>query len=159
MFLVGLQLKGEEKVANFMFSYGYTVRFRDTDAAGVVYFANLLAICHEAYEASLTASGIEARSFFSGRSIAVPIVAANIQFFHPACCGDRLQITLTPTAIEDSEFAIAYNIYTDDETHLAAATTRHVCIDPAVRRRHPLPDGLKHWLQQWGTRDREMPSS
>ncbi|MFS8118916.1 MAG: acyl-CoA thioesterase, partial [Microcoleus sp.] len=40
------------------FSYTRTVRFQDTDAAGVVYFANVLAMCHEAYEASLAASGI-----------------------------------------------------------------------------------------------------
>ena len=32
------------------FAYYYTVRFQDTDAAGVVYFANVLRICHEAYE-------------------------------------------------------------------------------------------------------------
>jgi len=34
------------------FTYSRTVHFADTDAAGVVFFANFLAICHEAYEES-----------------------------------------------------------------------------------------------------------
>ena len=40
------------------FEYQRTVHFADTDAAGVVFFANYLAICHEAYEESLGAAGI-----------------------------------------------------------------------------------------------------
>ena len=35
------------------FSYSRSVRFADTDAAGVVFFANYLALCHEAYEEAL----------------------------------------------------------------------------------------------------------
>jgi hypothetical protein len=38
------------------FSYVRTVRLADTDAAGVVYFARTLSICHEAYEAALAAA-------------------------------------------------------------------------------------------------------
>ena len=44
------------------FTYHRTIRFKDTDAAGVVYFANILAICNEAYEESLEASGIDFRN-------------------------------------------------------------------------------------------------
>ncbi|MBD2021122.1 1,4-dihydroxy-2-naphthoyl-CoA hydrolase, partial [Leptolyngbya sp. FACHB-36] len=44
------------------FVYSRTVRFSDTDAAGVVYFASALSICHEAYEASLAAVGVDLRS-------------------------------------------------------------------------------------------------
>lgn len=45
------------------FTYNRTVRFQDTDAAGVVYFANVLGICHEAYEESLEASSINLKDF------------------------------------------------------------------------------------------------
>ena len=41
------------------FVYRRTIRFADTDAAGVVFFPNYLAICHEAYEESLADDGIE----------------------------------------------------------------------------------------------------
>ena len=46
------------------FTLRRVIRFQETDAAGVVYFANLLALCHEAYEASLAHAGIALKPFF-----------------------------------------------------------------------------------------------
>jgi 1,4-dihydroxy-2-naphthoyl-CoA hydrolase len=63
------------------FTYLRTVHFQDTDAAGVVYFANVLAMCHEAYEASLAASGINLKAFFSNPEVAFPIIHASVDFY------------------------------------------------------------------------------
>ena len=41
-----------------------TVRFGDTDAAGVVHFAQLLHWCHQAYEESLERFGVAAAEVF-----------------------------------------------------------------------------------------------
>jgi 1,4-dihydroxy-2-naphthoyl-CoA hydrolase len=133
------------------FSHHYTVRFRDTDAAGVVYFANVLAICHEAYEASLAASGIEARSFFRHPSAAVPIVHASVDFLRPVSCGDRLIVQLIPRPLPENSFEIAYEIFADPkgDRPLAKALTRHVCIDPDRRKRRSLPVILQNWLDRW----------
>ncbi|MEM6398800.1 MAG: thioesterase family protein, partial [Cyanobacteria bacterium P01_D01_bin.116] len=62
------------------FTYNRTIRFQDTDAAGVVYFANVLAICHEAYEASLESLGIDIKQFFTNSSTAFPIIHADVDF-------------------------------------------------------------------------------
>jgi len=134
------------------FRYPYTVRFRDTDAAGVVYFARVLALCHEAYEAALADTGVDLKAFFSGAEVAIPIVHASVDFFRPMHCGDRLEIHLTPTRLSDSEFAIAYEIFPLEagERCSSRATTRHVCIDPLTRQRDPLPALLVHWLNRWG---------
>jgi 1,4-dihydroxy-2-naphthoyl-CoA hydrolase len=139
------------------FLYQRTVRFQDTDAAGVVYFANTLAMCHEAYEASLIAAGIEVRQFFraSGdsevKAIAFPIVHAEADYLRPAFCGDRHEIQLTPTLQSDHAFEIQYVIYEVDrpEQPISKALTRHVCIDPISRQRQPLPQELLAWLNKW----------
>ena len=81
------------------FTYTRTVRFQDTDAAGVVYFANVLAMCHEAYEASLAASGINLKAFFSNPEVAFPIIHASVDFYRPMFAGDRLMIHLTPKQV------------------------------------------------------------
>jgi 1,4-dihydroxy-2-naphthoyl-CoA hydrolase len=141
------------------FIYTRTVRFGDTDAAGVVYFANVLAICHEAYEASLAASGIDLKAFFSQGAIAIPIVHASIDFLRPMFCGDRLSIEVSPQPLSDCEFAIDYKIFADDidvifkaeemrsRQVLSKATTKHVCIDPMARSKQALPSEIKVWLQ------------
>lgn len=126
------------------FIYSRSIRFSETDAAGVVYFANVLTFCHEAYEASLIASGIDARSFFSNQEIAVPIVHAEVDYFKPMFCGDEITIALVPNVLEPSEFEISYKLL--NQQSIAKALTRHVCIDPKTRSRQNLIPELLHWL-------------
>lgn len=137
---------------NMAFLYPRTVRFQETDAAGVVYFANTLAMCHEAYEASLIAAGIEVQQFFRvDAAIAVPIIHAEADYLRPAFCGDRHEIQLTPTLQSDHAFQIQYVIYEANrpERPISKALTRHLCIDPTSRQRQPLPQNLLDWLSKW----------
>jgi 1,4-dihydroxy-2-naphthoyl-CoA hydrolase len=133
------------------FTYQRTVRFQDTDAAGVVYFANILTICHEAYEASLAASGIDLKQFFRDAEMAVPITHAHVDFFRPLYCGDRLTISVMPKQMSDSEFEIDYEIFLEEQLNKAAskAQTRHVCINPSIRSRTTLSPKLNEWLQTY----------
>jgi len=128
------------------FIYNRTVRFPDTDAAGVVYFANVLSICHEAYEASLKASGINLKSFFTNPSVAFPIVHANVDFLRPMYCGDELQVSLIPQKLSVDKFEITYEISIADVL-VAKAMTRHVCIDVNSRSKQELSDEIMQWLE------------
>lgn len=134
-------------------TYYRTVRLADTDAAGVVYFAAALSICHEAYEASLEKAYINLRTFFSNSDVAIPIVHGEIDFFRPLFCGDQLEIYLFPKQLKDSEFEIEYQVLkvTPKSENVARAMTRHVCINPSHRRRSPLPDSMVQWLVQTST--------
>ncbi|WP_421655005.1 acyl-CoA thioesterase [Leptothermofonsia sp. ETS-13] len=135
------------------FSYQRIVHFQDTDAAGVVYFATVLAMCHEAYEASLAAAGIDLKCFFQGQEVAVPVVHASVNFFAPMFCGDRLTIQLTPRQLRDSEFEVEYAIFKEKQldSALSTAKTRHVCIaiSSTSRTRRELSSELVAWLRQW----------
>ena len=134
---------------NQPFIYDRKIYFGDTDAAGVVYFANGLSICHEAYEASLAASGIELQSFFRGGAIAVPLTHASIDFFKPMFCGDRIVVSLVKTLLSPESFQIEYQLFFDIESveknAIAKALTKHVCIDP-TRKRCSLSQELIKWL-------------
>lgn len=130
------------------FTYHRTIHFSDTDAAGVVYFANVLSMCHEAYEASLAASGINLKLFFSNPAAAIPITHASVDFFRPMFCGDELVIHFTPEQLSENKFEIAYQIVAaSSEELLAKAITRHVCIDPRTKQKIPLPDAIGQWLK------------
>jgi 1,4-dihydroxy-2-naphthoyl-CoA hydrolase len=125
------------------FKFEYTIQFRDTDAAGVMYFANILSICHVAYEASLIESGIDLKNFVNNPEFAVPITHASADFFKPLYCGDRITIELTPRSIDSCRFEIAYKL------SAATAITKHVAIDPNTRKRKELPVIITKWLEQW----------
>jgi 1,4-dihydroxy-2-naphthoyl-CoA hydrolase len=110
----------------------------------VVYFANVLALCHEAFEEWLMAAGIDLRSFFRSQ-VATPIVHAEIDFFKPLYCGDRVSIQVMPQPLSESEFEIRYEISCD--RRVGKALTRHVCIDPATRTRVALPADLRELIR------------
>ncbi|MGL5872365.1 MAG: acyl-CoA thioesterase [Xenococcaceae cyanobacterium] len=131
------------------FSYCRTVRLGDTDAAGVVYFANVLHMCHEAYEESLVHADINLNLFLNDSSIAIPIIDASVKFFSPIICGDRLLITLETQQLDDNKFDINYRITSVDSTEkiLATATTTHVAIDSIRRKKINLPDSIIGWLK------------
>lgn len=132
------------------FIYQRTVRFQDTDAAGVVYFANALAMCHEAYEESLATSGINLKLFFSNPNVAIPIVHASVDFFRPMFCGDKVSIHLSPCELGNDNFEINYTIMLA-ERQIIKAITRHICINPISRSRQELSNEMMLWLQQWGS--------
>jgi 1,4-dihydroxy-2-naphthoyl-CoA hydrolase len=129
------------------FIHPHTVRFQETDGAGVVFFANVLSLCHEAYEAALIAQGIDLKAFFNNRETAVPIVHATVDFRQPLRVADQLAIRLAPQLLKESEFEIGYQILNAaTDRVLCTALTRHVCIDPLNRTRKALPPELLAWL-------------
>lgn len=143
-----------DKKSPMPFTYARTIHFADTDAAGVVYFANVLVICHEAYEASLRASGIELRQFFSHKGAVVfPIIHTAVDFFQPLFCGDQLTIQLTPRLLRPERFEITYHVFNVmlPERSAAQGITQHICIQSAQRVPQALPQSMLNWLQQWST--------
>ena len=132
------------------FVYQRPIRFQETDAAGVMYFANALNLCHEAYEESLHWAGIDLKIYFAGDPVAVPITHTSVDYRAPSFCGDLQVIELTPTAISESSFEISYRILTpgDSGRLLCQALTRHVCIQKCDRQRTPIPESLLQWIEK-----------
>lgn len=146
------------------FIYTRRIHFKDTDAAGVVYFANILSMCHEAYEASLVASGIDVKKFFTNPELVIPIVHVQSDFLKPMFCGDEHHICLIPHLVSSTEFSIVYEIGALPKDGLsqngnwqsAKALSRHVAIHPRNRRRVDLPASILNWLTEWGDGDRPI---
>ncbi|MBE9059647.1 acyl-CoA thioesterase [cf. Phormidesmis sp. LEGE 11477] len=154
------------------FRYCRTIRFHETDAAGVVYFANVLTLCHEAYEAALGEAFIDVADFFStSNPLPIPIVHAEASYFKPLRCGDKIAITLAPLRLTPYSYEVRYTLtyqqsgqQSRPETHLltqslsaaqsqnerplATALTRHVCIDKTTRQKQIIDPRLDDWLNE-----------
>lgn len=130
------------------FNYPRTVRFADTDAAGVVFFANYLAIGHEAYEEALAAAGIDLVAFFRDTGLIVPIARSEAEYLRPLHPGDKLRVTLTPARLSENSFEIRYELFrlAPVEKLAARLRTEHVATSPAKRERVPLPPALAAWV-------------
>ena len=128
-----------------------TVRFGDTDAAGVMHFQQLLCWCHQAWEESLKHYGLPANSIFPGGrgdqpSVALPIVHCHADFHAPLKVGDELLIHLKPARLDAGSFEVSSH-FVLKQKEVACGCLRHVAIDIGTRRRSGLPDGIERWLE------------
>lgn len=131
------------------FSYHRTMHFPDTDAAGVVFFANYLSICHEAYEEALAAAGIPMGTFFADHGVVVPVAKSEASYLRPLVCGDKVRVAVNPAALSENSYVVDYVIWKQGtaEKRAAVIRTEHVCISSQTRERLPLPAPLAAWVQ------------
>ena len=83
-----------------------TVRFGETDAAGVVHFLELFRWCHETWEESLEKYGIALKDIFptneintSQLDVALPVVHCEANYFQPLYVGDTINIELVTETV------------------------------------------------------------
>ena len=131
------------------FTYERTIHFPDTDAAGVVFFANYLAICHEAYEEALAAAGLPVRKFFSDQGIMIPVSKSSADYLRALYCGDRIRVSVTPTLLSENSYAVEYDMVRlgTSEKLAGHVRTAHVCVSTDTRERVALPPALLAWIQ------------
>ncbi len=131
------------------FRHQRTIHFADTDAAGVVFFANYLAICHEAYEEALAAADIELKAFFADKNVIVPIAKSEAEFLRPLQAGEKVRVTVSPAVLTDNAYEIRFEIIRIGPPDKIAARirTEHVCLDARSRKRIALPSPLASWVR------------
>lgn len=130
--------------------YSRQIHFRDTDAAGVVFFANYLALCHEAYEESLQASGLRLADLFGTGDLLVPIARSEAEYLRPLHVGDRVRVEVRAELLSETSFAVHYEVYRlgPPEKLAGRIRTEHVCTSPRLRERVALPPALAAWVRQ-----------
>jgi len=130
------------------FTHHRTVRLADTDAAGVVFFARTLMLCHEAYEEALARAGLDLKAFLGGSDLIVPISKSEADYLRPLYCGDRLAITVTPSALSATSFALHFEITKlgPPDKLAARVRTEHVATSLSKRERLPLSPPLLAWI-------------
>jgi len=130
------------------FTYTRTIHLADTDAAGVVYFARTLSLCHEAYEEALAAAGIRLSALLGEEDLIVPILRSEAEYLRPLRSGDQVRIAASPEPLTGNSFAIRFEVVRlgAPEKVAARVRTEHVCTSPSKRERVPLPAKLVAWV-------------
>ncbi len=130
-----------------------TVRFGDTDAAGVMHFANLFRWSHEAWEESLYSFGLSAHEIFPGCSdkvgdpgVALPVLHAHADFWSPLKAGEVLFVELIPHRLDKDSFQVKSR-FKRDQVEVAQSLIHHVSINAKTRQRCALPRCIDLWLE------------
>ena len=130
-----------------MFRYSTTLKLRDTDAAGVAFFAAYFAIAHDAYESFLVSCGAHLRDWLG--EVHLPIVHSHADYTAPLRLSDAFEVELTCPRVGEHSFTLHYHFV--DHVHertLARLETVHVAVkfDDRKHESVPLPEQVRSVL-------------
>ena len=127
-----------------MFTWKTTIRLYDTDAAGRIFFASLLRIAHDAFEAFMSDIGQPITRFLRGDEGHLVIVHAEADYRHPINCGDALDVLVGVGRVGNTSFVMSYQFHRNGE-EVGTARTVHVALDKDGAKR-AIPDDLRRAL-------------
>ena len=119
----------------------------DTDAAGVIFFANQLKLTHDAYEIFLEEIGYSLQDILSTKDYLLLIAHCQADFKKPITVGDTLLISVKPGQIGTSSFTLDYELVNQRRQLVGTVQTVHVLVDKIQRESKPLPADLRKALR------------
>ena len=129
------------------FEYRFHLGMSSVDAAGVMFFAELLRHAHDAYEAFMRAEGYELGEVLADGQYLLPIRQAKADYLYPMGLGSDFVVHIGVSRIGGSSFNIVSRFVDVQERTCARAETLHVCVHRATGRSVTLPDALRNALQ------------
>ena len=127
------------------FRHQRTVRLQDTDATGVLYFANQLQIALETFEEFMQNSGVSLKPMIEEKKFLLPIVQVKSDFLSPVRVGDHLDIFLSLTRVGNSSFSYLAELKKEQKV-MGTVSIVHVFYLVQKNRSQPIPDHYKKIL-------------
>ena len=117
------------------------VYWEDTDAGGIVYYANYLRFLERARSEWLRARGVSQLALARDPGVVFSVVALEAQYRRPARLDDMLSISCEPHWQGGATLEFAQRIWRDpaDADLLVSASVRVACLDAATLKPRRLP--------------------
>ena len=124
------------------FRFPVRVYWEDTDAGGVVYYANYLRFLERARSEWLRALGVDQVRLMHDERLQFVVVEANVRYHRPARFDDELDVTVKLESLRGASIALGQEIRRGAEL-LVSATVRAACVDADSLKPKPLPKALQ----------------
>ena len=117
------------------------VYWEDTDAGGIVYYANYLRFLERARTEWLRACGVSQVALARESGLQFTVVSLEIEYRRPARLEDLLTISCEPTLDGRATMLMAQRIWRDDAARelLVSASALVACLDAATLKPRRLP--------------------
>jgi acyl-CoA thioester hydrolase len=123
------------------FVWPVRVYYEDTDAGGVVYYANYLKFTERARTEWLRDLGFEQTDLAQRHGVVFVVRSAAIEFLKPARFNDGLRVTVELIKVGAGQIDLAQRVLRGDEL-LVTATVKVVCVRLGTMRPVRLPQPL-----------------
>ena len=124
------------------------VYYEDTDAGGVVYYANYLKFYERARTEMLRALDFHQDQLIAERQIIFVVRSVQVEYLIPARFNEQLQISADIGLLKSASMVFEQKIMRDQDL-LSTATVRIGCLDSETMRPKKIPENLLLTLRQW----------
>lgn len=124
------------------------VYYEDTDAAGIVYYANYLKYAERARTELLRRTGIENGAMMAESGAAFAVKHCSADYIKPARLDDALEVVTTLTEMKGASLTMHQDVCRGGEV-LVAMDVRLACIDVASGRAQRLPAVVRNAFQDF----------
>jgi len=121
-----------------VFTWPVRIYYEDTDAGGIVFYANYLKFFERARTEWLRASGVNQQALADTDGAIFVVKNANIDYHAPAKLDDELKLTLNIEKLGRASVQFLQQAWRGDVL-LASASVKVGCVDAATLRPRPLP--------------------
>jgi acyl-CoA thioester hydrolase len=124
--------------------FALTVYFEDTDAYGIVYYANYLKFMERARSDMIRAVGIDQAEELRSSGSAYAVVEVDIRYRSPARLGDDLVVVSSVVDLRASSVVIQQRVMRREQQLTDARVTAAFLDGQGRPRRHPQP-----WVEKF----------
>ena len=123
------------------FSIPCRIYWEDTDAGGVVYYANYLKFLERCRTDWLRALGIDQNRLRAERQLQFAVVSITVDFLRPAILNDEILVTAELERLSGATIVFKQTILRAD-VQLIDASARVACLDSGTLKPRPIPKDL-----------------
>ena len=123
------------------FEFPCRIYWEDTDAGGVVYYANYLKFMERCRTEWLRALGVDQYKLRLERQLQFVVVRVVVDFLRPAVLNDEVLVTAELERLGGATISFKQTIMCG-ETQLIDATTRVACLDSGTLKPRAIPRDL-----------------
>lgn len=122
-----------------LFTTTVRIYYEDTDAGGIVYYANYLKFFERARTEWLRALGIQQQQLLDDEGAAFVVRSATVDYLAGARLDDELSLRLQVEKLGRASVQFSQQAWRSD-TLVAAASVKIGCVDAATMRPRAVPD-------------------
>ncbi len=130
-----------------MFSWPVRVYYEDTDAGGVVYYANYLKFFERARTEWLRSFGLNQAKLVEEQDLIFVVRSAMLDFIRPARLEDLLEVTVEPLKLARVYVELAQEVRCGAQV-LARAKIKVACLEQQHFKPVAIPQSLRESIQQ-----------
>ena len=128
-----------------IFNWPVRVYYEDTDAGGVVFYANYLKFYERSRTEMLRDMGFEQDELIAQEAVIFVVRSVQVDYLKPAKFNNMLNVSAELSLVKSASLTFEQTIMCGQEL-LSKATIRIVCLDSTTMRPKLIPDLLKQAL-------------